>query len=137
MDNRQSAIHNLQCQFCNNWRRMTVDQFRELALGLQGAVEQSHMGHPDFRANGRIFASIHSNDRFGMVKLEPDEQRALMKAHPGLFEPSSGAWGRQGCTNVRLDEGRSGAAAVRGALVLAWTHVVEKSPPRKKSTSRR
>jgi len=110
---------------------MTADDFRRLALDMQGAIERAHMGHPDFRANGRIFASIHSNDRFGMVALEPSEQRALMKAHPKLFEPSSGAWGRQGCTNVRLD-GRSGGdeAVVRGALLLAWTHVMERRPPR-------
>ncbi len=114
---------------------MTAEDFRRLALGMQGAIEKAHMGHPDFRANGRIFASIHSNDRFGMVKLEPDEQRELMAAHPRLFEPSSGAWGRQGCTNVRLDS-RSGVheSAVRGALLLAWNHVMEKRPPSKRST---
>ena len=113
---------------------MTVDDFRRLALDMQGAIESAHMGHPDFRANGRIFASIHSNDRFGMVVLEPSEQRELMKAHPELFEPSSGAWGRQGCTNVRLDaRSGGGAAVVRGALLLAWTHVMEKRPPRKRA----
>ncbi|HEY7500003.1 MAG TPA: hypothetical protein VH740_15895 [Vicinamibacterales bacterium] len=113
---------------------MTADDFRRLALDMQGVVERAHMGHPDFRANGRIFASIHSNDRFGMVALEPAEQRELMKAHPKLFEPSAGAWGRQGATNVRLDA-RSGGdeAAVRGALLLAWTHVMAKRPPRKRA----
>jgi hypothetical protein len=113
---------------------MTADDFRRLALGMQGAIERSHMGHPDFRANGRIFASIHSEDRFGMVKLTPSEQHELMKAHPTLFEPSAGAWGRQGCTNVRLDRRAGGSeAVVRGALLLAWTHVTEQRPPRKRA----
>jgi hypothetical protein len=110
---------------------MTADDFRRLALDIQGVVEQAHMGHPDFRANGRIFASIHSDDRFGMVALEPQEQRELMKAHPKLFTPSSGAWGRQGCTNVHLGGRVAGEeAVVRGALLLAWQHVMDKPPGR-------
>ena len=36
---------------------MTADDFRDIALGMQGAIERAHMNHPDFRANGRIFAS--------------------------------------------------------------------------------
>ena len=81
---------------------MTADDFRALALDLPGAVEQSHMGHPDFRANGRIFATLHGDDEWGMVKVEPAEQQALMADHPEVFVPSAGTWGRQGCTNVRL-----------------------------------
>ena len=34
---------------------MTPNQFRKIALGFDGAVEASHMNHPDFRAaNGKI-----------------------------------------------------------------------------------
>ncbi|HEY7474023.1 MAG TPA: MmcQ/YjbR family DNA-binding protein [Vicinamibacterales bacterium] len=97
---------------------MTADDFRRLALALDGVVERSHMNHPDFRAHGRIFATLHSNDTFGMVKVAPEEQKELMRAHPKVFVPSAGAWGRQGCTNVRL----AGAdeRTVRGALMLAW-----------------
>ncbi len=76
------------------------------------------MNHPDFRAHGRIFASLHTNDQFGMVKVTPEEQRVLMREHPNVFVPSSGAWGRQGCTNVKLavaDE-----RSVQGALLLAF-----------------
>ena len=36
------------------------DTFRRLALALPGAVESSHMGAPDFRINGRIFATLAS-----------------------------------------------------------------------------
>ena len=52
---------------------MTPDGFRKVALAMQDAIEGAHMGHPDFRANGRIFASLHSGDRTGMVKLTPEE----------------------------------------------------------------
>jgi hypothetical protein len=97
---------------------MTADEFRDLALTLEGVAEHAHMGHPDFRVNGRIFASLHSHDTKGMVKLTPDEQRELLRTNPETFEPSAGAWGRQGCTNVILE--RADVAAVRGALFLAW-----------------
>jgi hypothetical protein len=97
---------------------MTAEDFRRLALSMPGAIERAHMGHPDFRANGRIFATLHSDDHWGMVKLTPDEQKAFMRMGPGMFVPSSGAWGRQGCTNVRLDS--ADEATVRGAMILAW-----------------
>jgi len=108
---------------------MTADDFRDIALSMHGATEGSHMNHPDFRANGRIFATLHPGDKLGMVKLEPDEQRQFMRQHPKMFEPSSGAWGRQGCTDVRLDA--ADRATVRGAMVLAWETVVAKPPAKK------
>jgi hypothetical protein len=107
---------------------LTADDFRQLVLALEGAIESSHMGHPDFRANGRIFATLHANDTFGMVKLLPDEQRALLRSHPKMFVPSAGAWGRSGCTNVRLEA--ADEAPVRGAVLLAWQHVIDAPPPK-------
>lgn len=107
---------------------MTADDFRDIVLALDGAVEGAHMGHPDFRANGRIFASLHSADRFGMVKLTPDEQAVLVREHRESFEPSAGAWGRQGCTNVKL--AIADKRAVRGAARLAWEAVMATPPPK-------
>lgn len=105
---------------------MTADQFRALALDLQGAVEGAHMGHADFRANGRIFASLDKDERSGMVKLSPEEQQEFMRAHPGMFDPASGAWGRQGYTTVHLAPAK--LAAVRSAMLLAWQAAVAKPP---------
>jgi hypothetical protein len=112
---------------------MTADDFRRIVLGMQGAVEKAHMGHPDFRANGRIFASLHSDDRFGMVKLTPEEQKEFIRTAPTMFEPSSGAWGRQGCTNIRL--AAADAATVRGAVILAHAGVM--AAPRSTTRSRK
>jgi hypothetical protein len=97
---------------------MTADDFRALVLAHDGAVEGAHMGHPDFRANGRVFASLHSQDRFGMVKIDPAEQAVLLKEYPESFTPSPGAWGRQGCNNVLL--AAANRTAVRGAIRLAF-----------------
>jgi hypothetical protein len=82
---------------------MTPDDFRKIALGLAGAEERSHMRHPDFRVHGKIFASLGSpSPEWGTVKLQPDHQAALVKAHPKTFVPASGAWGRSGWTSVQL-----------------------------------
>ena len=42
---------------------MTAEQFRQMALALPEATELAHMHHPDFRVNGRIFATLaYPND---------------------------------------------------------------------------
>ncbi|HYN06408.1 MAG TPA: MmcQ/YjbR family DNA-binding protein [Vicinamibacterales bacterium] len=114
---------------------MTADDFRRLALAMVGVVESSHMNHPDFRAHGRIFATLHTNDTFGMVKVTPEEQRELMRGHPKVFVPSAGAWGRQGCTNVRLAPADEGT--VRAALLLAWENAAAAAAkPRRRAKGR-
>lgn len=82
---------------------MREDDFRRIALGMKDAIESEHMGHPDFRVCGRIFATLHADHKWGMVKLTPDEQQGLVRDNPGVFVPENGAWGLQGCTAVRLD----------------------------------
>ena len=104
---------------------LTADDFRDLALRLNGASEGAHMGHPDFRAGGRIFASLHANEETGTVKLTPDEQRELMRAYPRMFTPAAGAWGLQGWTVVRLHAAEE--AAVRAAVLMAWQGVTSPS----------
>ena len=99
-----------------------------MALALDGALEGAHMGHPDFRVDKRIFASLHTDDQFGMVKLTPDQQALFIEDHPGAFTPEAGAWGRSGCTRVILksvDE-----EALGEALTLAWRNT--RKAPRKK-----
>lgn len=96
---------------------MTPEQFRRLALRCAGAVEGEHMGHPDFRADGRIFASLHPDGAQGMVKLTPAGQRRLLRADPATYSAAPGAWGRQGCTMVRLAGAKP--AEVRAALAAA------------------
>jgi hypothetical protein len=107
----------------------SADEFRRLALSLDGAVEKAHMGHPDFRAAGRIFASLHADGRSGALKLTPAEQRALVREHREAFAPAAGAWGRQGWTTVRLEA--ADEAAIRGALILAWENVTARPPARR------
>ena len=108
---------------------MTPNDFRELALDVAGAIEQSHMNHPDFRLNGKIFASLGApGEEWGMVKLAPEEQKEFIRTYRRTFEPSAGAWGRQGCTNVRLATVEP--VTLRAALLLAWEKTAA-TPPRR------
>ena len=109
---------------------MTADDFRALALELEDAIEQSHMGHPDFRANGRIFCTLTADEQTAGVNLTPEEQAELLRDAPDAFTPASGAWGRNGWTMIRLKQ--ANRAAVRGAIVLAWQNVHKKPPVKAK-----
>ena len=111
---------------------MTDRQFRTIALGLNGAVEDTHMGHPDFRANGRIFATLHADREWGMVKLTPDQQAEFIRRLPAVFAPEKGAWGLQGYTAVRL--AAADEETVGEALTLAHRNAfATPSPARARS----
>jgi hypothetical protein len=100
---------------------MSPDDFRRIALGMDHATEGSHMGHPDFRIDGRIFATLHHDRQTGMVKLTLDQQQTFVQEHQAAFVPEKGTWGRQGYTSVRLDsvdEDTLGAA-----MTLAWQNI--------------
>jgi YjbR len=71
---------------------MTSEQFRRMALRFPGSSERSHMGHPDFRVGGKIFATLgYPEEGWAMVKLLPEQQREFVKAEPGRFVPVKGA----------------------------------------------
>jgi hypothetical protein len=116
---------------------MTSSDFRRIALGLEGAIEASHMGHPDFRINGRIFATLrHHSDwgMVGMVVLRPEQQQTFVKDNPEAFVMEKGAWGRAGCTTVLL--GSVEEDTLGEALTLAWQHIASKGPARSASRKR-
>jgi len=100
---------------------MTASQFRKLALSLPGATESAHMAHPDFRLNGKIFATLgYPDEKHGMVKLDPVLQKKFLEMAPHVFSPCAGAWGKRGATSVRLSSAkvpliRAVLAAARGS----------------------
>jgi len=98
---------------------MTPGEFRRLALSFPETSEKSHMDHPDFRVAGKLFATLgYPDDGWAMVKLTPLEQEMFVKAQPAVFNSCAGAWGRRGCTNVRLKSARK--PTLRRALEAAW-----------------
>ncbi len=105
---------------------MTADDFRRIALRLDGAEEGSHMGSPDFRVGGRIFATLASQAQgFGNLMLSPEQQAAFVADQPDLFLPVAGGWGRMGATHIRLATATEDVLA--GALRTAWNSRVEKN----------
>ncbi len=99
---------------------MNADDFRRLALSLPRTSEGSHMGHPDFRVDGRIFATVgHPDDNWAMVRLTPTEQRKRVRSAGHVFVPVPGAWGRKGSTRVQLQAVEEETLA--SALAAAWS----------------
>jgi hypothetical protein len=103
---------------------VTADEFRSLALELPEAIESAHMGHPDFRVAGKIFATLGPDESWGMVKLMPAQQGLVMQAEPDMFRPVPGAWGRRGCTRVELEAATT--EPVKDALAQAWRNIAPK-----------
>ena len=95
---------------------------------MEGAIESAHMGHPDFRVKGRIFATLHGDNKSGMVKLTPEQQREIIREHPRIFAPENGAWGSSGCTRVRLET--ADEDALGKAMTLAWQNTRTKKRSR-------
>ncbi len=101
------------------------DDIRRLALALPEAVEADHHGMPSFRVRGKIFSTIHLAQPRMMVKLDPEDQRNLAEAHPGVVEAVPGYWGRKGSTFVWYE--RADAALVEMLLQMAHAGVAPKS----------
>jgi predicted DNA-binding protein (MmcQ/YjbR family) len=103
---------------------MTADEFRSMALGFPGAFESAHMNHPDFRVEGKIFATLgYPDETSGMVKLTPEQQRSFIGTAPNVFSPCSGAWGQGGATSVHLALLKKNT--LRAALEAAYRNVCE------------
>jgi hypothetical protein len=98
---------------------MTAAEFRGIALSMPQATENAHMDHPDFRVDGRIFATLGYPDKnHGMVILPPEEQRRLVKSDSAAFTPAKGVWGLRGSTCVRLEA--VDASTLRRTIEIAW-----------------
>ena len=104
---------------------MTETSFRKIAVAMQGAIESAHMGHPDFRANGKIFATLYGDEKFAMVKLTPEQQQEFIRDFPAMFVPEKGAWGRSGSTRVILKA--ADEEVVGHAMTLAWQNTKVKA----------
>jgi hypothetical protein len=110
---------------------MTAAQFRKIALSFPETVEAAHMGHPDFRVGGKIFATLgYPNEERGVLVLSPDEQRELIRQHPKMFESVPGGWGRRGSTQVLLKQ--ITPPILKAAMRKAW----KRKAPKRLSESR-
>lgn len=112
---------------------MNTKDFRRIALSFEGAEESSHMGQPDFRVGGKIFATLASQHLgYGNLKLTLEQQIAFVEEMPEVFLPIAGGWGRTGMTHIQLAAATEDV--LRDALHAAWKLRVErKANPKSKS----
>ena len=62
---------------------MNIHDFRRIALTLEGAEESSHMGNPDFRVGGRIFATLAAAKQgYGNIMITPSNKPPSSKNSP-------------------------------------------------------
>jgi hypothetical protein len=117
----------------------TIADFRRHALALPGAVESSHMGHPDFRLNDRIFATLSAQAKgCGVLMLTLDQQQSFIRDLPTIFEPVHGGWGRMGMTYIHL--AAADKTILHGALATAHRNLEfkqQKTKSQKKSTPKK
>lgn len=105
---------------------MTIEDFRRIALSMEGAEENSHMGAADFRVGGRIFSTLASAKLgYGNLMLDAELQTAFVEEMPEIFLPVHGGWGRMGATHIRL--AKASEDVLTGALRTAWKLRVEKN----------
>lgn len=110
---------------------MKAADFRRVALSLEGAEEGSHMGAPDFRVQGRIFATLASQGQgYGNLMLTPELQADFVAELPDVFLPIPGGWGRMGSTHICL--AKASEDVLSGALHTAWKLRLERNTRTKK-----
>ena len=100
---------------------MTPQDVRRIALGMPESEENGHMGYPDYRSGGKVFAELLPDGL--RVRLHHEQQANLVRDNPNSFAPAPGSWGLQGWTRVSpaADE-----TSLRSALTMAWRNVAPK-----------
>jgi hypothetical protein len=102
---------------------LTPAQFKKLALAIPHAEEGQHVGHPDFRIYGKIFATLQPAKGVAMVKISVEQQAVLVERDPETFL-LFGGWSKNGATGIAL--ARAKAPLVRDLLKEAASRVPKK-----------
>jgi hypothetical protein len=114
---------------------MTAAGFKKLALSLPDTAEGSHFGVVDFRASGRIFATLaYAKQGSGVLCLTPEQQAEMVADAPELFSPVPNGWGKHGATLVHL--AKVTPDILEGALRTAWTNRQRAARPKKPKSPR-
>src|SRR5438132_45277 len=100
---------------------VSIAAARNAALSLPGAEEKSHFNQPDFRVKNKIFAVIHEDKGYMMVKLSVVDQDVFCSFNREIIFPVPGGWGRSGATFINLKKVRT--SMFIDALTTAWKTV--------------
>src|ERR1043166_3685568 len=120
-------------------REVDAADFRRIALSLPGAEEGSHMGSPDFRVGGRIFATLASQKQgYGNLMLTPEQQAGFVGGLPKLCVPiavGGGRMGQDGNDPYSAGCGERGRVGRRSAYGMEATDREERKERRKEARS--
>jgi hypothetical protein len=64
---------------------LTPAQVRQMVAALPNTVEGAHHGHPDFRVNKKIFATLSEREDRAALRLTQLEARELARTHPDVY----------------------------------------------------
>src|SRR5687768_25102 len=102
-------------------RSLTQTDARALALTLPEAHEASHVGTPDLRTRGKIFATLSSAGHTVNIKTTPVNLDALVQADAKTYRD---VWGGRW---VGVDLTRITRTELRDLLLAAWTLAAPRS----------
>lgn len=97
---------------------VTIGQARKMALALPEAEEKPHFDLTSFRVRNKIFATIHADKNYMMVKLSVIDQSVFCSYNKEVIFPVPGGWGKKGATFINLKKVRK--AMLLDALTTAW-----------------
>ena len=103
---------------------VTIEQVRQMALALPESEEKAHFHLAGFWIKGKIFATIHADKNYVMVKLSPIDQSVFCTYDKDTIFPVPGAWGKKGATFINL--GKIKKTMLKDALTTAWKQVAPK-----------
>jgi len=97
---------------------ISVEQARKAALSLPETEEKPHFHLTSFRVKNKIFATIHADKNYVMVKLSAIDQSVFCTYDKEVIFPVPGAWGKQGATFIDLKKVKK--SMLLDALSTAW-----------------
>ena len=97
---------------------ITTEQARKAALSLPETEEKPHFHLISFRVKNKIFATIHSDKNYVMVKLSLIDQSVFCSYNKEVIFPVPGGWGRKGATFINLKKVK--LSMFVDAVTTAW-----------------
>ena len=100
---------------------ITFEQARKAALSLPETEEKPHFHLTSFRVKNKIFATIHADKNYVMVKLSLIDQSVFCSYSKEVIFPVPGGWGKKGATFIDLKKVKR--SMLIDALATAWKTV--------------
>ena len=97
---------------------ISIEQARKAALSLPETEEKPHFDLTSFRVKNKIFATIHADKNYVMVKLSVIDQSVFCAYNKEVIFPVPGGWGQRGATFIDLKKVKK--SMLIDAITTAW-----------------